>query len=81
MPPFDEPGDRASWGAPSTYAGTVCTVADAGQTAEPERCSMVISHVWSSCMRNTRSSAMNCDGKRSLQTTNINRFSLPIPKV
>jgi hypothetical protein len=79
MPASDEPDDRAFSGGPSMCAGIARTVADVDQTVDPARHSKGISHVWSSCVRNSSKRAARTAEKPALRTPSFNRISLPIP--
>ena len=77
----DGPDDPASSGGPSTCAG-IARIADAAdQTAGPEHHNRGISHALSSCMRITSSPETLCVVKSSVVMRNLNRISLPIPKL
>ena len=78
---FDELGDPASSDGPSTCVGIAHTAAAADQTAERECRSRGISHVWNSCMRITSDPDLLPDGESALQSPNVNRISLPFPKL
>ena len=81
MPAFDETGDLAAAGGPSTCVGIAHTVAAVAQTAERERRSREISHVWYSYMRITPDPALPPEGESALKNLSVNRISLPIPKL
>ncbi len=81
MLPSDERGDRAFSDGSSMCGRIAHTAGVADQTAEPERRNMEISHVWNSSMRISPNPILPPDGEPAFHTQNVNRISLPIPKL
>ena len=76
-----ERGDRASEVESSMCARIACIDDVADQNGELERRNRGISHVWSSYMRITPKPVLTPEGKPGSHMLNVNRFSLPIPKL